>query len=218
MTRWLSLAMACLAGCIPMPGSGPSDTASGGGLGGPGQQGAVLSALEWSMVGAWSGSRSGDRIGYWVFTDDRRGCAWIREGDDLANRFEEIHFTDWRLELDLIDSDARIPLTFTVTASAQRFEHDVCDREIDRILPGAQSLLPANWRDIVIDCGDSGTAAIDTDNARLGLLDNGLTSGGGTAGTGSLETGDTGVGSQPALPLTPVGLRRRDRRAVLRVR
>ena len=173
LTRACSLAL-LLAACGPSGSDGDDDE--------DGRR-ARLTGLEWSMVGTWRGPLPDDRTAYYVFTADRSGCTWVREGDDFGRRFDEVGFHDWQLVADELDDQLRMPLLWTFDSSDEVFD-DVYDVANDRILQSGLVDLPLTWTNLVIDCDDEGTNALATDAVRLGSMGNGRTGGGQTTGGG----------------------------------
>ena len=156
---------------------------------------ADLSDVEWSMVGTWRGALPDDQWAYYIFTADRRGCFFDRDGDDFGRRFYEVHFVNWAVEVDAVDDDLEAPVSFDAVGG-DHHDHDRYDMATDRLLLSGFDELSLSWQDVRIDCDDSGIDAVEGDVERLGWMA-GDESTGGPPGPGSTGATTTTGGGGP---------------------
>jgi hypothetical protein len=162
---WLSIV---LVGCT---GGGSSPEAS-----------EPLSELERSMIGVWSGFIVDETTAYTVFTEDRRGCTWDREGDDFGRRFDELQFEGWWLDEEDVDEDGRMIVHYDGLDGGDHFDLDRYDEASDTLFAAGISDFALGWRDILIRCEDSGTESVADDQVRQGSQASGGTGGPGSTG------------------------------------
>lgn len=192
MTRAWLLALV-LGGCAAASDDDPSEIPT------PSVSEAQLSDVEWSMVGTWRGSLPDDRWSYYVFTADRQGCFFDREGDDFGRRYSEVHFVTWAVEVDAVDDELLAPISFDAIGG-DHHDHDRYDMGRDRLLPSGFSELALSWLDVRIDCDDEGIDAVESDVERLGWMAGDDTTGGPGAPTGGGGTGGSGGSGGPGGP------------------
>ena len=120
------------------------------------------------MVDTWSGFIVDTTTRYQVFTEDRRGCVWDREGDDYGVRYAELQFESWWLDEDGVDEDGHMVLHFDGVDGGDHFSDDVYAEPADRLLSGGFPEFAMAWQDVLIRCEDAGTNSVAGDQVRQG--------------------------------------------------
>ena len=143
------------------------------------QNAANLTALEWSMIGTWrSCEYPNDRCRYYIIEPDRHVCSFMREGENFGQRFDEVHFQDWKLLEDTLDDEGRIDTTKTLISTGEVWDQDRYGTEEDRMywFWMENDPFPMAWVNNIIPCSASNINSIASDITRLGVLGNGDTS------------------------------------------